>query len=127
MHFTKEAPARRRKIVSVVGEINPTVRLYRAERNDAPSRRRCLAAIVRDAAPAAERLVVERDESTADFDRRTLFEAVREFGCAATLTYAVSPAHSDPLLWVPDAVAWCWTAGGEWRGAVAAMCVEKRL
>lgn len=127
LHFTKESPARRRKIIDAVVEIDPVVRLYGANRNDAAARGSCLTAVIRDAAGDAERVVVERDESTADFDRRSLFEAVRVHGCVATLTYAVAPAHNDPLLWVPDAVAWCWSTGGEWRAAVAGMCVEKTL
>ena len=127
LHFTKESTARRRKIISCIVEIDPVVRLYQAKRNDVDARRRCLTSVVRDAAAGAERVVVERDESTADFDQRTLFDAVRAYGCAATVTYAVLPAHGDPLLWIPDAVAWCWAAGGEWRATVAGMCVEKHV
>jgi hypothetical protein len=46
---------------------------------------RCLGAIVRDAAESAERLVIERDESTYDFDKRTLTDACRTYGCRETL------------------------------------------
>jgi hypothetical protein len=28
-------------------------------------------------------------------------------------------AHTDPMLWIPDAVAWSWVKGGEWRDCVA--------
>jgi hypothetical protein len=27
------------------------------------------------------------------------------------LTYEYLPAWSEPLLWLPDAAAWCWTHG----------------
>lgn len=103
------------------------IRLYRIDRNDAAARGQCLTAVVRDAAAGAERLLVERDESTYDFDRRTLFDAVRLHGCADTLTYAVVAAHADPLLWIPDAVAWCWAAGREWRATVEPLCVENEV
>jgi hypothetical protein len=122
IHFQKESPARQRKILAAVGELNFVVKLYAAPRADVESRHRCLDAIVHDAAPAAERLVVERDESTLDFDRQILYRAVRTYGCVDSLQYELLAPHLDPLLWVPDAVVWAWAKGGEWREQVREYC-----
>ena len=35
---------------------------------------------------------------------------------------AVLVPKEDPLLWVPDAIAWSWMRGGHWRQAVTAFC-----
>lgn len=64
IHFQKESPARQRKILAALSELDFEVKLYAAPRADVESRHHCLIAIVRDAAPATERLVVERDESS---------------------------------------------------------------
>jgi hypothetical protein len=68
--------------------------------------------------PCAERVVVERDETTLDFDRRVLYAAARKHGCAETLQYDLLAPHLDPMLWIPDAVAWAWVKNGEWRPLV---------
>jgi hypothetical protein len=35
------------------------------------------------------------------------------------LLYEHLKPHEEPLLWVPDAVAWCYGNGGDWRRRVA--------
>lgn len=127
IHFQKESPARQRKILAAVSELDFEVTLYAALRADVESRHRCLTAIVRDAAPATERLVVERDESTLDFDRQVLYRAVRTYGCVDSLQYVLLAPHLDPLLWVPDAVVWAWAKGGEWRDQVRGYCVIQAI
>lgn len=113
VHFTKESTARQRQILDVIAGFEVSFRLYQADRNDASGRRACLFAVVEDAADHAERLVVERDETTADFDRRVLYSATRKHGCTETLHYELLPPHQDPMLWIPDAVAWAWAKGGD--------------
>jgi hypothetical protein len=51
-------------------------------------------------------------------DRRWLYQRVRKAGCTETLEYRHLRAYEEPLLAIPDAVAWCWVKGGEWRGRV---------
>jgi hypothetical protein len=127
LHFTKESPARRRKILGILTEFDLEVRLYESESATSSSRERCLGAIVRDAADSGERLAIERDESTYDFDRRTLTEACRVHGCRETLYWDLLPPQHDPMLWVPDAVAWCWSKGGDWRQHVQNLCRQSGL
>lgn len=43
------------------------------------------------------------------------------------MTYELLATHADPLLWIPDAVAWCWNRGGTWRDSVAAFCKTQDL
>ncbi len=106
------------QILATIAGFEISVLLYQAAKNDAAGRKACLSAIVRDIASSAERLVVERDESTLKFDRQVLFDATRRHGCTDSLTYELFAPHEDPLLWIPDAVAWAWVKGGEWKDAV---------
>ncbi|GAA1576874.1 hypothetical protein [Kribbella karoonensis] len=98
--------------------------LYRTDRDTLADRTRCLEAIVRDAVGSAERLVIEREESTYDHDRRTLHAAILQrkgYG----LSWALMIPKLDPLLWIPDGVAWSWSRGGMWRRRVATFCQER--
>jgi NAD(P)-dependent dehydrogenase (short-subunit alcohol dehydrogenase family) len=48
-----------------------------------------------------------------------VFHAARRHECSDSLQYELLAAHTDPMLWIPDAVAWSWVKGGEWRDCVA--------
>ncbi|MDX2972467.1 hypothetical protein PWY87_28740 [Kribbella solani] len=127
LHFRSESNRRRKQILQVIADFHLTVDLYSTDLTSHEARRLCLDAIVRDSAVSAERLVIERDDSTYEHDRRRLREATHRFGCHDTLRWDVLVAKADPLLWIPDAVAWSWARGGEWKGAVAPFCQVKAL
>jgi hypothetical protein len=121
LHFNNESDARRKKILATISAFQLLVDLYQTQRNDVGARQRCLEAIVRDIAPDAERLVIERDEGALDYDRRAMHEACHRYGCIE-LRRELLVAKADPLLWIPDAVAWAWMKGGDWRRRVSPYC-----
>lgn len=43
---------------------------------------------------------------------------VRELGCQDDHVYRHHRAHEEPLLALPDAIAWSWHRGGQWRKRV---------
>ena len=43
-----------------------------------------------------------------------VYAAVRDAADSDRLTYEHLPARSEPLLWVADAAAWCWSRGAPW-------------
>ncbi|MFE7422810.1 hypothetical protein [Rhodococcus sp. NPDC057529] len=66
----------------------------------------------------ASRLVLEQDDSTMKADRRVLYEAVGKHGIREHLTYHHLRAKQGPMVWIPNAVAWCPAKGGEWPARV---------
>jgi hypothetical protein len=70
------------------------------------------------------RIVVERDDTVAQHDRRILFAADRK--APQQLAYALMAPHEEPTLWVPDAVAWCWTKDRPWRALIEHLVEGKR-
>ncbi|ADB29603.1 hypothetical protein Kfla_0481 [Kribbella flavida DSM 17836] len=126
LHFNHETDARRKQILDVIAEFRILVDIYAAERESLGARRRCLQAIVRDATAATERLVIERDESTYDHDKRTLHAACNQYR-RFDLRWELMVPKLDPLLWIPDAVAWAWARGGAWRRSVASYCQQQEL
>lgn len=118
LHFTKERPSRRAQITAAVCATNVRIDVYDARGVRDPKRARalCLERIVADlAANGATRLVIEQDDSLVKHDQRVLHAAVRAADVIDALTYEHLPARSEPLLWLPDAAAWCWTHGSAWR------------
>jgi hypothetical protein len=126
VHFTSESSRRRNEILGTITELGLTATVYACERGapELDSRRSCLTRIVEDHA-TAHRLIVERDDSLVAHDRRFLYDAVRK--TSAGLTYEHMRPHEECLLWVPDALAWCWSAGGEWGRRVRGMLAEVDL
>jgi hypothetical protein len=63
-------------------------------------------------------LVLELDETVVTWDRKLLYRASRDAGCP-DLRYEHRRAAGEPLLALPDAIAWCWAKGGHWRNRIA--------
>jgi hypothetical protein len=127
IHFFRESESRRKKILDVVAELAPDCVLY--DGSDQPrrvQRELCLQALVADLAHRrAQVLVIERDDSVLTLDRKLLYRSVRDHGCAG-LQYRHLRAHEEPLLAIPDAIAWCWQRGGHWRDRVRELITDVR-
>jgi len=113
LHFTKERDDRRRQILTAILSLGVVVDLYDAGIcNQQQARAACLRAVVQDlAAAGAQRLVLEQDDSLVRSDQAVLYAAVRDASASDRLTYEHVPARTEPLLWVADAAAWCWSRG----------------
>lgn len=117
LHMTKESDSRRRLILASIARLPLATTVYRAPkdgRNEVERRARCLDALIDDLAigsPAA--LCLERDETLTARDRQRFVEASRRTG--QTLNHQHASTAEEPLLAIPDAVAWAWARGGEWR------------
>lgn len=129
IHFCKERDERRRQILRAFRDLPVEIVIYDATayRNDKPARDACLRGLVADAAKmAAERLVLDLDTSCLGSDRSLLGYELGSVGLAGRLRYDHLNAHADHLLAIPDAVAWSWAKGGQWRAMVRRMVVEVR-
>lgn len=116
LHFTHESDNRRKQILDVIAELSPTATIYDGSAHDRRRQREaCLTGLIADLATAGTRmLVLETDESVLELDRRILYRSTRLHGCEA-LEYRHHRAHEEPLLAIPDALAWCWQRGGPWK------------
>lgn len=122
IHFKDESPARKDRIVSTVGALGVTARVY-VTRHTRAARMTCLSQMVPDLADAGvTRLILERDDSVLNFDRQALFQLTRKH--APELEYQHLRAHEDLLLCVADTIAWCWAKGGPWRARIDAFTTE---
>lgn len=129
IHFCKERDDRRREILAAVRGLPAGVVLYDASdyRDHRIAREVCLQALITDAAKmTAERVVLELDDSRRNADVRTLNREMRLAGVAGRMRYDHLRAHEDGLLSLPDAIAWSWARGGEWKAMIRPMVRETR-
>ncbi|WP_244162405.1 hypothetical protein [Amycolatopsis regifaucium] len=128
LHFTNENDGRRKRILDTIAELRPTVKIYDASAHHRRRQREaCLNVLIEDLSSTGTRmLVLETDESIVTLDRKTLYRAVRRYGCEDVLEYRHLRAFEEPLLAIPDALAWCWQRGGHWKSRVREMVDEVR-
>ncbi|HEX9856702.1 MAG TPA: hypothetical protein VGC47_15430 [Acidimicrobiia bacterium] len=58
--------------------------------------------------------MIEAREGQDERDRAAIYRALGS-DPNPPLTYSHHTPTNEPLLWVPDAVAWAWGRGGSWR------------
>jgi hypothetical protein len=106
-----------------------TTRLYLgtcAPKTEEAARQRCLALLAQDLlALRAHRLVLDTRDHRDVHDRHTLQVALGFQPSKTELTYEHLDSTAEPLLWISDAVAWCYGAGGEWRRRANLLVTER--
>lgn len=125
-HFTHERPSRRRQIIEeiVVTDL-VTVLICHGRGGETEVRAESFRQLVDPLlGRKVTRLVIESREGRDHLDRQVLVGELRRRQHA--FEYDHMPAHSDPLLWVADAVAWCSSAGGIWRERIEPLVAISR-
>jgi hypothetical protein len=118
LHFAHESKRRRRAILAAVTDLQAEARIYLSADRPDRARERCLSALIDDlVAAGADRLVLESRSAADVIDRRAI--ARRLAGRPGTMTYEHLRGHEEPVLWLADAVAWAYGAGGAWRSRVS--------
>jgi len=124
VHFVKENDARRHHILRVIAALHlDTVVVEVHEARRTPDARRAAVATLVGWALRADvtRLVFERDDNSVALDQRTIAHTLVSAGARGSLEYDHVAASTEPLLWIPDALAWAWSRGDDWRRAVEAI------
>lgn len=71
------------------------------------------------------RLIIEFRQGRDHLDRAVLLDRLR--GRNEAFLYDHMPPHSDPLLWIADAIAWSSTAGGIWQTRIATITTTEDI
>lgn len=122
LHMKDENDQRRRSIATAIVRSRSQAVIYDAgsrRKTERESREACLQALVADLAQRGNTmLVLEQDDSLVNWDNQRLIEFTRAAGCRETVRYEHRHAAAEQLLALPDAIAWCWAKGGDWRRRV---------
>jgi hypothetical protein len=119
LHFADESDPRRRKILSAMAELETETIIYMTRHRDQV---RARAAILETMVPqlrerGVRRLLLDARQGQDQRDRATIYQAVGS-SPDPEFSYDHQPSASEPLLWIPDAVAWAWGRGGHWQTRV---------
>ena len=127
VHFKSERDATRRAFLKGAAQTGVKTVVYVVSgQPDKLARPACLEALIQDLCEAeAERLVLEQDDSLAAADRRIIHAELKARGNTG-LEYRHMRRTEEPLLWVGDAVAWCFQKGGPWRTEAEPLIGEVR-
>ncbi|MBM7786230.1 hypothetical protein [Tenggerimyces flavus] len=124
LHFAKENGSRRRQIVDrLVSTELFRIRIYSADcaTGEENARQRCMASLAGDLVEAgAQRLVLDTRAGRDRHDQLTLRRRLGAHPSQTNVTYEHVDSRHEPLIWVADAIGWCYGAGGEWRQRVLA-------
>ena len=130
VHMAKESDARRRAIAAAICGAGVQAVVYDAGRrypDELSARAACLARLVADTVVYGDCVVVlEQDDSLLEWDRRRLYTLTRE-ASATRMRYEHRRARGEHLLAIPDAVAWCWARGSDWRRRIGPAIADIRL
>ncbi|MBA3741627.1 hypothetical protein [Sporichthya sp.] len=130
VHMTKESDPRKRVIVAAICGSAITATVYDACRrysHELDARAACLGALIDDLARGgATRLLIEQDDSLLRWDLQRLIELTRTANCGDSLRYEHQRGQAELLLAIPDAIAWCWAKGGDWRRPIEPIVTDVR-
>ena len=117
LHFSKESSQRRIFLLEEVSTLPIQALIYSSTMKEPYSRQEIMAALLNDlSAVGCKRLIIERREAGQDArESAQIAAAIRSGKVPAKMIYDHLRGHEEPLLWVADAVAWAYGAGGEWR------------
>lgn len=122
VHMSAESPGRRAQLLAEMRKADLAVCIVEAPkdgRSQLARRDACLEALV---GYGCERGVqgycLDRDETLERRDRVCLRECFARSNAPDTVTYTHLDAVQEPLLALPDIVAWPWARGGHWRARV---------
>ena len=131
LHMKSERDSRRHAIADTIAgmvSLGLTATVYDAGRlgSERDRRARCLEAIVHNTLKDYDqaRIVFELDETLRQFDRQCLIDATRAADAGDRISYQHAHRRFEPLLAIPDALAWCWAKGGHWRRRVEPVVAE---
>lgn len=125
IHFGNESEKRRHHLIDQILRLNVGLGIIDTnERNAKLGRDKGLEILVSLAiSQEAVMLVVEKDESAFLSDAQLLKKLIgRRDDC--DLRFGISTRHEEPLLWVSDAIAWCYQRGGLFRRKLIESGVE---
>lgn len=129
LHFKSERDAIKKDIAGALVSGRVRTRVYCGRGEPDTTRQQLLSMLVVDLMALDVRRMVfdSRGPDRDQADRRTVHSTLTCAGVDLDLvTYEHLRSHEEPALWVPDAVAWCYGAGGEWRRRVEPV-VEKTI
>ena len=117
VHFVSESRNRKLAILNAYSNINLTADFF-IVKDGTPAQRRskALRQLVRTLPSSTSvNLIFDNDENYTSMDREILREELTRMSMVPLVSYSHLPSRNEPLLWLPDALAWTKAKGKEWN------------
>lgn len=127
LHFKKESPQRRKEVLSKLAAAGIRCWVYVADHSEGHevARQACLARLTEDLLDIrALRVVLDSRDERDRIDVATLRAVLGKLARDSCLVYEHFRSQQEELLWIADAVAWAYGAGGDWRRRVAPIVTD---
>ncbi len=116
LHFKPEGDRRRRLILDRIAALPIRANVYQRPGQPVQARTVCLRAMTADLLRVGvTRLVIEPVDGLERRDQSTLINEMQRLKRPNGLVHEHVAAHLEPNLWMADAIAWTYGAGGDWR------------
>ena len=122
IHFVKERTSRKKAILSVLQmmDIEVLFIVCGGERTEGLAREKCLRGLVQQLrAGQAVQLVLELDENHLARDKRVLTQELLRLSLSDQVGFQHATSSQQQLLWLPDALGWIRTRGGQWARSLS--------
>jgi len=127
IHMGKESPSRRRALLSDIGGLDVETHLFVVSKggvSDRVLRDICLEEVgLRLPQLGVSRLVIESCDQDRQ-DVQVLRGALLKVDKLRDVTYQHEKPAAEPLLWLPDMVAWAYGKGGDWQRRAKPLIAE---
>lgn len=120
IHFAKESDRCRKAVLSALSTAATCSRIYQANGPQELARAAALTELVAQLPEVhAQQLVLESRGHRDNADRQVIYGALQKVGFEVAYRH-VEP-QQEPMLWISDAIAWAYGAGGDWTRRVRPM------
>jgi hypothetical protein len=126
IHFASESDRRRVQLLKTILSMGHSVSIIdTGEKDNRVGRIQGLEMLTNLAiAQEASLLVIEKDETSFRTDRQ-LLKAFAQVDALKPRRFEIKARHEEPLLWIPDSIAWCYQRGGDFRRALNRAGLER--
>jgi hypothetical protein len=128
IHMKSESDATRKRLLASISDLNIEARLYLTSTRGVSqrvARDRCLRSMVPDLCSAGVRNLYLESCSQDLQDSRVLIDARRGTTQRDQFHFDHRSPASEPLLWLPDAIAWAWGRDSSWRARVEGLVTAR--
>ena len=122
IHFVKESSSRKRTILGALRtmDFEALFIVSEAERTEGLAREKCLRELAQQLqARQVVQLVLELDVNHMARDKRVLTQEILRLSLSDQVQFQHATSGQQQLLWVPDALGWIRTRGGEWARSLS--------
>ena len=115
VHFVNEGASRKRRILSEIAKIDlHCTFLVTEQKDEKQARQACFDALIRSLKKSEGYLIIiDSDENHLVSDKQVIRSALEKRGLTSLVTYRHERSRSQPLLWLPDILAWTFTRSGD--------------